>query len=329
MIRNVTFVVVARNEAYAVKKCLASLAKLNYEDCEVLCIDSDSGDSTLEIMVKYANEHSEIAVFQCKGRINAAVARNIGQRRASKKYVHFIDGDVELNGQFVEDALIQLEGNKASIVTGRLKEIYYSPGYREKLQYVEDRFKISQSKEIYLSGGCFIVRAALLKEVGYWDENMAKGQDVDYTLRLSRRGKFVAIPVSMGIHHTQYYQERTLMFLKKRYPMHYGMLLRRNIDRPRVIFQLVKMYRGYFVGLSLFFLMFVGGLMSVANIVYWISVMKVVGAVVIIDFLRCLIRKGNVANSLVAHYCYTPFIILGLFVDKKFKSTSTQVVQVK
>jgi glycosyltransferase involved in cell wall biosynthesis len=48
MIRHLSFIVIARNEAFAIDKCLASIAAMPMTECEVICVDSASTDDTLE-----------------------------------------------------------------------------------------------------------------------------------------------------------------------------------------------------------------------------------------------------------------------------------------
>ncbi|MFP4573785.1 MAG: glycosyltransferase family 2 protein, partial [Desulfobacterales bacterium] len=64
MIENISFIVIARNEEFGVNKCLESIATMNPVNCEVICVDSDSSDNTLEVMKSYTGKIDNLRVIQ-------------------------------------------------------------------------------------------------------------------------------------------------------------------------------------------------------------------------------------------------------------------------
>ena len=328
MISNVSFVVVAKNEEFGIDKCLASLSKMQLNDCEIICVDSGSTDDTLSVMKRYAANSSIIQIYQCKGYVNSAIARNVGLKHISKKNIFFVDGDVELNQDFIVEALEIINSGKATIVTGQLSEIYYTSDYSKEVRRVVDRFSINEEKKVYLSGGCFIVGASLLKKVGLWDEQMDRNQDIDFTLRLSRGGYFLAIPISMGTHHTLSYSERPWLHVKKRYPMYFGMLIRKNLDRPRAVLSLLKQNRGFLAGFAVYGLFFVGILATAFLSIPFLYVLLAFSFMVITDLFWGAIRKKNVFNHFLTHYLHILLIVIGIFMPINNKRVSTTVKQI-
>ena len=49
---NISFIIIAANEEFAIKKCLESIDKLPLVNCEIICIDSSPNDYTIDIMKK-------------------------------------------------------------------------------------------------------------------------------------------------------------------------------------------------------------------------------------------------------------------------------------
>lgn len=99
--RNISFIVVARNEEAAIGHCLDSITRLVLVDCEVICVNSLSTDGTLEIMMAYKDRYPYFTVLSPSDCRNAAAARNCGMKLATKSKIFFVDGDIELNQQFV------------------------------------------------------------------------------------------------------------------------------------------------------------------------------------------------------------------------------------
>ena len=324
-INDFSFIIVARNEKYSVDKCLRSVVSLALVNCEVICVDSGSSDSTLTVMKSYAADNPIIEIFQCQGYSNSAVARNVGLNHATKEYVFFVDGDVELSAEFVRKSLDMLSNKTADAVTGRLREIYYNDDYSTVLKTVEDRFHIKKQKKIYHSGGCFVTRNSVIRQVGRWDERMTRNQDIDYTLRLSRIACFCAIPISMGTHHSRIYPDRTLQFLRKRYPIYFGILLRKNIDRPLTLVRLMANNTGFLWGAAFcaftVFLLF----LWLIDLISVLSAICLLFVLVACDFVIGHVKKQNITNRFVSHYIYLPLIMRGLLFRLK-KDRPTTVV---
>jgi len=310
-IENVSFVFIARNEAYAVDKCLRAILSMPLENCEVIAVDSDSTDGTLDIMKRYAAASNAMSVFSFNGHLNSAIARNIGLKRARKKYICFCDGDTEWESNFVRQSLKLLEAGEADAVTGSLKEIVYSHSYKKILE-TSDRISYPTRMAIHGCGGNFMVRKEIADKTGLWDERMVRNQDIDYTLRVSRYGRFIGIPVLMGTHHTQTYDERLWDFLKNDRLRAHGALIRKNLDRPKVIVELLKKNKGFLAGYIFFTLCIV--VLSVRLITSSIPTYILLAPLyfLLADLLWCFARGKGALKKFATHYCYIPSIIRGL-----------------
>ena len=325
MVENISFIVIARDEAFAVEKCLGSIASMPLRDCEVICVDSDSTDDTVEIMKGYTGKIENLRIFQCSGFVNAAVARNVGMRYAVKKYIYFVDGDVELYPEFICEALDRMKSGKAEAVTGGLDEIVYSDGYEQITKPNSHRRAYPTVRRIYDSGGTFIVLRELLNMVGSWDERMTRNQDFDYTLRINRHGLMLAVPAVMGIHHTLAYGGRSWKHFTKCYPMFSGMLIRKNLDQPRRLKGVLKNYR---IGLTWWGLLFCStSLVLLLSMPLW-PICVSFGTFALMDTLWGVFRKKNVVGRFFAHYLDPPLIYLGIFMDLGRNRQSTTVQRI-
>ena len=59
----VSIIVPARNEERYIRKCVDSLVKQDYDDFEIILVNDESSDKTLEIMNEYQNSYSNIKVL--------------------------------------------------------------------------------------------------------------------------------------------------------------------------------------------------------------------------------------------------------------------------
>jgi glycosyltransferase involved in cell wall biosynthesis len=133
-VREVCFIVIARNERFGIERCLESLVSMTLQHCDIICVDSNSTDGTLEVMREYSRRYNYISVFRCCGQVNASVARNIGLSRARRRFVCFCDGDCEFQETFIRKAVSLLNRNEADAVTGVVRDVVYSDDHRSVLQ---------------------------------------------------------------------------------------------------------------------------------------------------------------------------------------------------
>lgn len=244
MISDISFIVIARNEAFGVARCLDALAAMPLENCEVICVDSASEDATPQVMLGFYDRIANLSVIRCEGFVNAAVARNVGLSHVTKGLIFFVDGDVALSETFLYAALECIRSGQADAVTGQLHEIQYTPNYGAILRELTRRAHIQQKKTCLMTGGIFLARRTVIAPLGPWDTRLWRLQDFEYTLRMTRKGRLIQLPQCMGTHHTQEYHDRSWDHFLMGYPQLYGHLIRQNLDRPDATWALLRGNRG-------------------------------------------------------------------------------------
>ncbi|MCD4680112.1 MAG: glycosyltransferase, partial [Bacteroidales bacterium] len=95
----ISFIIIGRNIENTIAKCIESVIRFignnNIIEYEIVYVDSESKDKTIEIAKKYP-----IKIFQIKGQVNAAIGRNVGAKNAKGDILFFIDGDMEILPDF-------------------------------------------------------------------------------------------------------------------------------------------------------------------------------------------------------------------------------------
>ena len=328
MIENVSFIVIARNEEFAVDRCLRSFLSMPLANCEILAIDSDSTDGTLDIIKSYAAENPIVSVFRCTGYVNAAVARNVGLDRAQKKYICFSDGDTEWTADFVRESLRVMEAGEADAVTGGLTHQVYSSSYDRVLE-TRTRGLPASRRSVSYCGGNSIMRKAVADAVGSWDERLMRNEDIDYTLRVSRYGRLIALPACMGTHHTQRYEERVWKCFRDRQIRFHGALLRKNLGRPKALAELVlKKSPGFLFGYVFYALFSAWIVTSVVTAEPQVPFAVGLLAFVALDVILGLLRGDGVLKRLVTHYCYPSSVLCGFVLGAGRRPAATVVEEV-
>jgi glycosyltransferase involved in cell wall biosynthesis len=207
----ISIIIPTKNCADTIDKLMVSLQKQDCQDFEVIVVDS-SRDQTGSIANSYGAK-----VIECRKR-GLNVARNLGLKASSGKFVCFTDGDclVEFNWltSFLDEFLRNTEvgcvgGNvlsKGSSILGR----YYSeaiipiyPRYLEQTIIRPDSFSNHSPLGTRFPVGCNIAfRREVLLAIGGFDENWKFGGDEIETLyRMLQKGYSIAINPKIGVYH--------------------------------------------------------------------------------------------------------------------------------
>ncbi|MCK5707922.1 MAG: glycosyltransferase [Candidatus Aureabacteria bacterium] len=324
-ISNISFIVIALNEQFAIEHCLSSITNMNLSNCEVICVDSGSTDATLSIMKRYQKNFQNFRIFSINGYTNASIARNVGIRHAVKKYIFFVDGDLDLSEDFTKNGLQTLQ-NKCDAVMGPISEKYYEPGFNKLLQKYEPKFNFSEGKITYFSGGCFFAKRDAVNKTGFFDERLECFEDGEYTLRLTRKHTMMKLPIRIGIHHTVPYHNisRIAKSLKQLSPVFLGMVLRKNIFNFKGSFDYFKIVS---LGAILGFLLTIIYLLSFFFIPAPFNILTIL-TILLTDILHGWHQKKNILYRMVLHYINPLFMLTGFFFNLD-KRKNNVVVEIK
>ncbi len=93
----ISVIIVCYNEIHNIKRCLNSIYAINYlqNNYEVIVIDNNSNDGTLEIIRSFAERHNNLKLFVNKHR-SIAKSRNLGISKASFPFIAFTDADCQV-----------------------------------------------------------------------------------------------------------------------------------------------------------------------------------------------------------------------------------------
>jgi glycosyltransferase involved in cell wall biosynthesis len=208
----ISFIIIGRNEGWKLTKCFESVFKTVKENklrvYEVIYVDSKSTDDS----IARAKKFPEVKIYQITGICNAAIGRNIGAKEAKGDVLFFIDGDMEIQANFLSQVYHEKEGLKYDFVSGQWINYNYSSSGKllSKEVYIPEKFA---DKNEFTTGGLFLIKRDIWYSVNGMKNKMRKSQDLDIALRLAKKGCFLLRKKELlAIHHTVPYNDKNRMW---------------------------------------------------------------------------------------------------------------------
>lgn len=186
-----------KNREDVIDKVLEAIKDQDFEKMklELIFVDSSTDRTTgiLESFKKF-NDKLYNSIRIVKAQCNISKARNICIRESRGKYILFLDSDI-VPSPFVFKRLLSLSA-KADIAC-----INYSSCDKPEVKKVR-----------FVGMGCTIISRKLLKRV-FFDENMPRGEDVDFCFRAHKMGATILLDSTIAASHLTQKQPHLLHIL--------------------------------------------------------------------------------------------------------------------
>lgn len=181
----VSVVITTLNEEHYIESCLKSIKNQTYNNKEIIVVDSESSDKTLEITKKYADK---VIVENCI----MSRGRNIGAKEAKGKVLCFFDADVILFKDWIKKAVSYLYDSDVIAVYGDLFPI--EKNAKANLVYSIQDFCNFTARTIRMPifsklGTAVAIKREFFEKVGGYPEDKASCEDIRLSLKLRRYGK--------------------------------------------------------------------------------------------------------------------------------------------
>lgn len=201
----VSIIIPCYNYEQYIAQAIESALSQTYSDVEVIVVNDGSTDSSAEAITPYADE---ITYIETENH-GACHARNTGWRRATGRYIKFLDADDTLYIDAIEKQVAQSEerDDNDHVVFGDARYV------TEEGTIVNEEKKPSRDGNVtedeYLLANNIqtarpLHRRALLQAVGGFDEELPRAQEYDLHLRLALHGaRFIYCPgqvVTVQVH---------------------------------------------------------------------------------------------------------------------------------
>lgn len=134
----VSIVIPVYNVEKYLRQCLDSVINQTLKDIEIICINDESTDGSLEILQEYEKKDSRIKIINKKNE-GLSAARNQGLELAKGEYVSFIDSDDWINKTFCEALYTAAKKYDIDIACGGIVRVN-GKRQRNKLVYTKEEF---------------------------------------------------------------------------------------------------------------------------------------------------------------------------------------------
>ncbi len=212
----VSVIIPTLNSGKTLGKLLSSIKKQSYNYLEVIIVDKYSGDLTTEIAKKFTSK-----VFT-KGP-ERSVQRNFGAKKASGKYLLFLDSDMILTSNVVKECVEKTESGNCDLVI--IPEKSFGDGFWAKAKILER--EIHQGEDYFEAARFFPKK--MFWDAGGYDEGLTGPEDWDLPQRIAQKSKVGRIK-SLILHNEGH---PTLIKLAKR-KYYYGLSAHQYLKKQKL-----------------------------------------------------------------------------------------------
>lgn len=177
----VSIVVIGYNEQTNLENTFNSILDQRYPKnmVEIIYVDSGSTDRSIEIAEKYADKVVIEEKYPSPGR-----NRNRGLVESRYEIVHFLDGDVMIDPNYLANIVSLFKEKNVSAIVGQLDE--QNPNFYNRLSQLANNENIEGYIDFTSTGGTYL-KQALLDVEGY-DERILRGEETDLGTRFREEG---------------------------------------------------------------------------------------------------------------------------------------------
>ncbi|MFZ0160064.1 MAG: glycosyltransferase family 2 protein [Kineosporiaceae bacterium] len=203
----VTVVMPVLNEERSIVGAIDSVLGQTLTDLELLVVDGDSTDATVEWVRAIAEHEPRVRLLRNPAR-SIPHALNIALGEARGRYIARVDGHASVNETYLERGVAALDADPAvAAVGGRRIGVAQTTSGVAVAAALSSRFGVGDSINHYAetaqdtdhaSFGVF--RVDVLRTIGGWDENLLVNEDVDLDHRILGRGHRIRFDPGMSIY---------------------------------------------------------------------------------------------------------------------------------
>lgn len=179
------------NKQNCIRETLNSVFNQSYTDFEVLVVDDASTDGSLEVVREFSDKRLRIIEKPNSG---VSATRNAGIAAAANEWIAFLDAD-DIWTSFHLETLVKLHNQhpKAEVLCSNYEKFSSNENYVDKLEKIEQKMTCFIVKDFYLRllagkhviwSSTAVVRKDCFEKVGWFDERLIKGEDLDLWARL-------------------------------------------------------------------------------------------------------------------------------------------------
>lgn len=184
----VSIIIVNWNGKKWLRNCLDSLYNQNYKNFEIILVDNNSKDDSVEFVKK---NYFEVVLIESEKNLGFSGGNNLGIEKAKGEYILLLNNDTWVNNDFL-DKMLNSYLNSDYDIMGPIEANYYNKVYRTysihldffgHFVYLFGKYK--RQENFYLSGVCLLFKKDVyLKSKGLDNDFFMYVEDWDWFWRL-------------------------------------------------------------------------------------------------------------------------------------------------
>lgn len=216
----VSVIITTRNEEETIERLIRSINRQTFKNIEIILVDNNSIDRTVEIA---KNLGVKIYTFGPE----RSAQRNCGAKKAIGAHFFFLDADMELNKDVIEQCVDLIKKDKG-IGGIAIPEESIAKNFWEKVKAFERSLYNLKGDKI-TDAARFFTRKAFFK-VGGYDTNITGPEDWDLRENILKTGHKIA-RINAPIYH---YERINSLFDLLRKKFYYGLKSHRYLSKQKV-----------------------------------------------------------------------------------------------
>ena len=202
----VSVIITSYNGLTVLEKCLQSLSKVEYDNFEIILVDNNSTDGTIEFISK---NYPSITIIKLESNKGFAEPNNIGAKIAKGKYLLFLNNDTVVTPNFISELVNVIENNKKIAICQSL--LLQSDGKIDSSgDFIDDLGVVYSSKKLpkdlqqisSAKGAALLIQNEIFFDLGGFDNRFfATFEDVDLSWRSWIFGYNVVVAPKSIVYH--------------------------------------------------------------------------------------------------------------------------------
>ena len=202
----VSIIIVNYNGKELLKKCLDSLLKVNYDNFEIILVDNNSTDGTVEFITK---NYPSLIIIKLDSNKGFAEPNNVAAKISKGKYLLFLNNDTVVTPNFISEMVKVMETDKKIAICQSLLlkpdgSVDSSGDFIDHLGVVyNSKTEIDEIREVSSArGASMLVRSDIFEKLDGFDQKFfITFEDVDLCWRSWILGyRVLIIPTSIVYH---------------------------------------------------------------------------------------------------------------------------------
>ena len=191
------------NRSKYLGRAINSILNQTFQDFEILVIDDCSTDNTKKISHDYSHKDQRINYYCLPENMGAQVARNLGIKRSSSKWIAFLDSDDEWLPHRLESGFAVQEKTGYSVIHSECFRTEGNDPTTRKMGIPNLSGNIYKDllKEPNPMFQGLLVKRECFDRIGFLDESITSYQEWDTSIMLAKHFEFGYVPEPLFIYH--------------------------------------------------------------------------------------------------------------------------------